>query len=159
VISHDPRGLFQRAIVESGAFALAQQPLADAETAGEAVAAQAGCLDQTAGCLRGLPVQALVDAFNAPDRFAGHGVPPAATHASELQYLFDLPNTPLAGGFSPAQEALAGSMRAAWASFAADGAPTGWPWFDSGERVMSLAPPRPQAWTGFAAAHHCAFWG
>jgi para-nitrobenzyl esterase len=49
-------------------------------------------------------------------------------------------------------------MRAAWVSFAAGGAPSGFPQFDRGERVMSLVPPRPQVVTGSAAAHHCAFW-
>ncbi len=58
-----PVGLFQRAIVQSGAFALHQQPLADAEAAGEAFAAKAGCPSQTARCLRHLPVASLVNNF------------------------------------------------------------------------------------------------
>jgi para-nitrobenzyl esterase len=61
LVSTGARGLFQRAIIESGAFALNQQPLADAEAAGEAFAAQAGCPGQTAACLRSLPVSALVN--------------------------------------------------------------------------------------------------
>ena len=60
LVSRGSRGLFQRAIVESGAFALTQQPLADAEVAGESFAAQAGCPDQTAHCLRSLPVDRLL---------------------------------------------------------------------------------------------------
>ena len=48
---------------ESGAFALTQQPLADAEAAGEAFAAKAGCPDQSAQCLRHLPVADLVNNF------------------------------------------------------------------------------------------------
>ena len=60
MVSTGARGLFQRAIIESGSFALNQQPLATAEAAGEAFAAQAGCPDQTAACLRNLPVSALV---------------------------------------------------------------------------------------------------
>jgi para-nitrobenzyl esterase len=60
LVSHRSRGLFQRAIVESGAFALNQQSLADAETAGKAFAASVGCPDQTASCLRSLPVAKLV---------------------------------------------------------------------------------------------------
>src|SRR5580692_7011089 len=66
MVSRGARGLFQKAIVQSGAFALNQQPLAVAETAGEAFAAKAGCPDQTAACLRKLPVADLV---NTP--FAG----------------------------------------------------------------------------------------
>jgi para-nitrobenzyl esterase len=52
-------GFFQRAIVESGAF-FTQPMLADAETQGSAVAAAAGCPDQTAACLRALPVEQIV---------------------------------------------------------------------------------------------------
>ena len=297
LVSQRARGLFQRAIVQSGDFALTQQPLADAEAAGEAFAAKAGCPDQTAACLRNLPVDALKGAFpgaaipgvidgkiltesigtalaagqfahvpilnginhieelifvaglhttvsggqfvqipvepigpdsyqpdiaavlgvsstraaaiaaeypldayptpdvamsilvsdanfacpalqvdrwtspyvptfgyqfnddSAPERFAPI---PAATHSSELQYIFDLPNTPMPGGFNANQEALADSMRAAWSSFAASGNPSTpalpWPSFDQGEQVMSLIPPDPQVWTGFSEAHNCAFW-
>lgn len=60
MVSRGARGLFQRAIVQSGAFALHQRSLAQAEAAGEAFAAQAGCPSQTARCLRHLPVSALV---------------------------------------------------------------------------------------------------
>jgi para-nitrobenzyl esterase len=54
-------GLFAKAIVQSGAFALTQTPLATAEKAGEAFAAKAGCASQTAACLRALPVSTIVD--------------------------------------------------------------------------------------------------
>ena len=60
LVSRGSRGLFQRAIVQSGAFALNQQPLAAAEAAGESFAAAAGCPDQTARCLRQLPVSNLL---------------------------------------------------------------------------------------------------
>jgi len=60
LVSVGARGLFQRAIIQSGTFALNQQPLATAEATGEAFAAQAGCPDQTAACLRHLPVANLV---------------------------------------------------------------------------------------------------
>jgi para-nitrobenzyl esterase len=50
------RGLFQRAIVESGTYQLTQQPLAAAEAAGKAFAAKAGCATNTAACLRSAPV-------------------------------------------------------------------------------------------------------
>ena len=298
LVSHRSRGLFQRAIVQSGAFALTQQPLAVAEAAGEAFAAAAAVPDQTARCLRNLPVDALVNNFpgaaipgvidgkiltesigtalaagrfahvpilnginhieelifvaglhvtvsggtfvpipeepvtpesyqpdiaavlgvsteraaaiaaeypldaypspdvalstlvsdanfacpalqvdrwtarhvptfayqfnddNAPERFAG--LPPAATHSSELQYIFDQPNAPIPGTLDANQQALAASMRAAWASFAANGDPStpalAWPSFNQGEQVMSLVPPQPQVWTGFSDAHHCSFW-
>jgi para-nitrobenzyl esterase len=49
-------GLFQRAIVESGAYMLNQPSLATAEGIGTAIANRAGCTDQTAACLRALSV-------------------------------------------------------------------------------------------------------
>jgi para-nitrobenzyl esterase len=61
VTSRSSKGLFQRAIVESGAFALEQEPLAKAEAAGKEFATKVGCVDQSAECLRKVPVQALVD--------------------------------------------------------------------------------------------------
>jgi para-nitrobenzyl esterase len=293
------RGLFQRAIVESGAFALTQRSRANAEATGEAFATRAGCPDQTANCLRNLPVDALVKNFtdpvipgvidgniltesigtalaagrfahvpvlngvnnieeliftaglglavsggtfvgvpvhpvtpdgyttdiaavlgvsdaraatiaaqyrlssyplpdvafatlvsdanfacpalqvdrwtskrvptfayefndnNAPERFAP--LPPAATHSSELQYIFDEPDTPLPGTLTSDQQALAASMRTAWASFVANGDPSSgelpWPSLDDGASVMSLAPPQPQVETDFSVIHHCEFWG
>jgi para-nitrobenzyl esterase len=300
MVSAGSRGLFQKAIIQSGAFALNQQPLASAEATGETFAAQAGCPDQTAACLRKLPVADLVDTrfagipgvvdgqvltepigaalaagrfarvpvlngtnhdeerifvtfgraisgganvavpeqvtagtyqadiaavlgvpaaraagiaaqyppaaypsaavafstlvadasfacpaldldsrtamrvptfgyeFNddaAPQIFVPSLIPPAvATHGSELQYLFDLPNAPVPGTLNAGQQALAGSMRAAWANFAASGNPSTtavpWPAFGHADRasVLSLVSPRPQLETSFAAAHHCSFW-
>jgi para-nitrobenzyl esterase len=294
LVSPGSRGLFQRAIVESGTFALTQQSLADAEAAGEAFASQAGCPDQTAACLRTLSVTTLLNNFpgaaipgvvdgqvltesigsalaagqfahvpilngsnhdeerlfvadlgvavsggmfvgvpadtyqnqiaavlgvsdaraaeivaeyplgsypsqtialstlvadanfacpafqvdtwtsqqaptfayefnddNAPPRYAPLD-PPVATHESELPYLFDLPNARLQGALNPDQEALAASMRAAWATFAANGDPSTaavpWPSFDASAPVLSLVPPQPQVETSFATNHHCAFW-
>lgn len=85
-------------------------------------------------------------------------------HQSELQYLFDTPTAPIPGQLSPAQEALASSMRQHWVTFAATGDPsyqgsTAWPAFDAGsEQFLSLVPPQPQLETSFAADHHCGFW-
>ena len=303
MVSRGARGLFQKAVIQSGSFALNQRPLAQAEASGEAFAAAAGCPSQTAACLRHLPVSALVSpsfveipgvvdgkvltepigaalahgrfarvpvingtnhdeerlfvqaigiavsggtdvpiphqpvttanyqaniaavlgvsaaraaaiaakyppsaypspavafsvlvgdanfacpalrvdrltarlvpAFayefnddNAPERFAPPVaiVPPVATHTSELQYLFGLPNAPVPGTLTPAQQKLATAMRAAWAHFAARGNPSTaavrWPAFRSGHRapMLSLVPPRPQIETDFSARHHCSFW-
>jgi para-nitrobenzyl esterase len=63
--SPSARGLFSRAIVESGAYALTEAPLATAESAGEAFATKAGCSDQTAACLRALPVSTVLAGENA----------------------------------------------------------------------------------------------
>jgi para-nitrobenzyl esterase len=301
MVSPGARGLFAKAIIQSGSFALNQRPLASAEAAGAAFATQAGCPDQTAACLRSLPVSALVSdnyvvipgvvdgrvlteptgtalaagrfarvpvlngtnheeerifvsigltvsqgtdvliahppvtpgnyqaniavalgvtaaraaeiaaeyppgtdvlsatpAFSAlvgdasfacpalqidqetsqrvptyayefnddtaPPNFTGPLFPPpVATHESELQYLFDLPNAHNPTPLNPGQQALAASMQAAWAHFAATGNPATaalpWPAFGAGStRMLSLVPPQPQLDTGFAARHHCAFW-
>jgi para-nitrobenzyl esterase len=61
VASPGAHGLFDRAIVESGAFALDQTPLATAEAAGKAFAVKAGCASQTAACLRHLPVATILN--------------------------------------------------------------------------------------------------
>jgi para-nitrobenzyl esterase len=58
-------GLFHRAIVESGAYALSQPSLAQAEAQGTAVAALAGCADQSLACLRAAPVATLLAALAA----------------------------------------------------------------------------------------------
>jgi para-nitrobenzyl esterase len=300
LISPGSRGLFQRAIVESGAFALNQEPLAAAEMQGKAFAVKAGCPGQTAQCLRHLSVAALVKNFpgaaipgtvdgkviteslgsalshgrfthvpildginqneelifvaglglavsggqfvpvpkhltnknyqsaiasvlgvpaarakviaaqyplevygspyaglstlvsdanfactalqvdswtskqaptfayefndgTAPQRFAPPGaLPPIATHSSEIQYLFDQPNTPVHATLNTKQEQLADSMRTAWASFAATGDPssTAVPWssFDRNSSVLSLESPKPRAETAFSSIHHCSFW-
>ena len=63
LVSRGSRGLFQRAIVQSGAFALTQMPLADAKAFGETIADQVGCPDQSAVCLRNVPADTLVENF------------------------------------------------------------------------------------------------
>jgi carboxylesterase family protein len=74
----------------------------------------------------------------APFLYAPPGTvsPPVATHGSELPYLFGLPNAPFPAPLSAGQQALAASMRAAWASFAALGNPATaavrWPAFGGG---------------------------
>jgi len=60
VASPQARGLFQKAIAESGSYNLTQASLASAETAGEAFATKAGCASQTAACLRSLPVSTIL---------------------------------------------------------------------------------------------------
>jgi len=62
LVSPGAKGLFQRAIVESGAYAESVPTLAQAEAAGGALAATMGCGDQTAACLRALPVTTVLAA-------------------------------------------------------------------------------------------------
>jgi para-nitrobenzyl esterase len=70
LVSPGARGLFQRAIVESGSYDLTQAPLAGAEAAGAAFAAKVGCgarpgATATAACLRAVPVAAVLAAQSA----------------------------------------------------------------------------------------------
>jgi para-nitrobenzyl esterase len=87
-----------------------------------------------------------------------------STHGTELPYLFDQPNAPfpVTRTLTPDQQALAASMRTAWASFAASGNPStralSWPPIGNGTKVLSLVPLQSQVTTDFAAAHHCSFW-
>jgi para-nitrobenzyl esterase len=300
LVSAGARGLFQRAIVQSGTFALNQQPLATAEAAGQTFATAVGCADQSAACLRTVPVSDLVSNFgveipgvvdgsvltqsigtaltrgqfarvpilngithdeellfvdglsltvsqgtNIPladspvssanyqaniaralgvtdaraaaiageypiaaypspdvafsllvsdasfacpalqvDRWTSSRVPtyayqfnddhapvniappralpPLSTHGTELPYLFDQPNAPFPATLTSDQQALAASMRTAWASFAASGNPSSralpWPSIGNGTKVLSFVPSQSQVTTDFAAAHHCSFW-
>jgi para-nitrobenzyl esterase len=65
LVSPPAAGLFHKAIIESGAYALNTQTLAAAEAAGTAFATAAGCSSQTSACLRALPVPAIL-AFENP---------------------------------------------------------------------------------------------
>lgn len=85
--------------------------------------------------------------------------PYGSTHSSELQYLFD----PVNPAFDADQLKLSEAMIRAWTTFARTGKPgphcsNAWPPFD-GATIESLVPPSPTQTTGFAADHHCAFWG
>ncbi|HEX3766408.1 MAG TPA: carboxylesterase family protein [Kofleriaceae bacterium] len=102
---------------------------------------------------------------NAPQRF----LPPvsfsyAAAHASEIQYVFDLPVTVPAPGLDADQQKLAATMVSYWTTFARTGQPgsRGEPAFPAyhatADVMQSLVPPRPAPETGVAAAHDCAFW-
>jgi para-nitrobenzyl esterase len=53
-------GLFQGAVVESGAYALSQPSLEFAEAQGSGFAQTVGCPGQTAACLRSVPVSAVL---------------------------------------------------------------------------------------------------
>ena len=55
-------GLFEKAIVESGAYSLTQPTLAAAEASGTKFATAAGCASQTAACLRALSVSTILAA-------------------------------------------------------------------------------------------------
>lgn len=301
LVSPGAKGLFQRAVVQSGAFAPVQKSLAQAEAEGAAAAKAVGCDDQSADCLRHVPVDVLVanqpasitpgvidgaviprsiatalatgkfnrvpiingvnnqenrifttlglsvtkgatvalpgpiDAttyvstiatnFGVSDRVAGRiaaeypledyaspahafsvlnsdanfscpaialdtaaaawvptyayefndaeapqlyvpdslGKPLAATHQSELAYLFDQPNAPIPGELSPSQQQLASTMQEAWVQFARTGSPStpeaAWPRFSLLKpSILSLDDPSPSVEKGYAAVHKCGVW-
>src|SRR5262245_18720499 len=60
LVSPGAHGLFDRAVVESGAYALNTTSLATAEAAGASFATKVGCPDQTAACLRNVPVATIL---------------------------------------------------------------------------------------------------
>jgi para-nitrobenzyl esterase len=102
---------------------------------------------------------------NAPERFLPPvSFPYGAAHASEIQYLFDLPTAVFPGALSAPQQQLAQTMKRYWTNFARRGFPFSlgtprWPRYDNATAlVQSLIPPRPQVETGFATEHDCAFW-
>jgi para-nitrobenzyl esterase len=91
--------------------------------------------------------------------------PTGAYHAAELQYLFDLPLSPiLSPGLTPDQRQLSQAMVRYWTRFARDGSPNGshepvWHRVDDDRmRFQALTAPVPASATGFAAEHQCAFW-
>jgi len=53
-------GLFHKGIIQSGAYAIGTASLATAETRGTQIATVLGCPDQTAECLRSVPVETLL---------------------------------------------------------------------------------------------------
>jgi para-nitrobenzyl esterase len=89
--------------------------------------------------------------------------PYRAYHASEIQYLFEVP----AATLTSAQRDLANTMVAQWVRFARTGAPAvpggvAWPTYGAAENVLSLAPTGTGAGTvlinNFAATHRCSVW-
>ncbi|MGY4828403.1 carboxylesterase/lipase family protein [Sphaerotilaceae bacterium SBD11-9] len=86
-----------------------------------------------------------------------------AYHASEIQYLFDLPST---ASLTTAQRTLADQMATYWANFvkSRNGNPntagsTAWPPYTTGEQVLQFAPTGSNVITNFSAAHKCtSFW-
>ena len=67
LVSPSSAGLFQKAIVESGAFGLDTQDLAASEAQGRSFARAIGCADQSAACLRGQPTAEVLAHQGNPD--------------------------------------------------------------------------------------------
>ena len=103
---------------------------------------------------------------HAPEDF----LPPAgynfgASHASELQFLFNVGQLPPGvRPLDPAEVKLSGDMVRYWTNFVRAASPDSagvpyWPSYSKGADVMqSLLPPKPVPESDFAGVHHCAFW-
>jgi para-nitrobenzyl esterase len=108
---------------------------------------------------------------NAPQNYLPPmSIPYAASHASEIQYLFpfanpsgfglNLPQTPL----DARQQKLSDQMVGYWTEFAKNGDPNGhgqpnWPRFRRDHQLfLSLVPRAPTTETDFAKDHQCDFW-
>jgi para-nitrobenzyl esterase len=106
---------------------------------------------------------------NAPQNFLPPiSIPYGAAHASEIQYLFTLPQSVT---LAPTQQRLSETMIEYWTQFAHSGDPNTfrrdhfpepfWPHFpgrDEDEDIQSLEPAGAHAESDFATRHHCAFW-
>ena len=106
---------------------------------------------------------------NAPQNFLPPiSIPYGAAHASEIQYLFTLPQSVT---LAPTQQRLSETMIEYWTQFARTGDPNTfrrdrfpepfWPLFpgrDEDENIQSLAPAGVHVESDFATRHHCAFW-
>jgi para-nitrobenzyl esterase len=107
--------------------------------------------------------------FNDPNApmlfFPPVSFPTGAYHASELQYIFTISETPVPNpGLNAAQTQLSQTMVGYWTQFAHGGDPNSagapaWPPYGASDQFQSLHPPTPTTSTGFATDHKCAFWG
>ncbi len=109
-------------------------------------------------------------AYEFNDRYAPEdflppaGYPFGAYHASEIQFLFDIPKLPGTPPLTSAEQALSTLMTTYWTNFAATGTPSqagvpAWqPYSGRTDNIQSFVPPSAAAETDFRAGHHCPFW-
>jgi para-nitrobenzyl esterase len=105
---------------------------------------------------------------NAPQIFLPPvSFPYAATHASEIPFVFDRfvqpGNGSQAAPLTPAEQALARSMVRYWTNFAKRGDPNGlgvpsWTPIGSGQTAIQSLAERPKPTFDFATDHKCGFW-
>jgi para-nitrobenzyl esterase len=90
-------------------------------------------------------------------------MPYGAAHASEIQYLFNLPQSGLFP-LNSAQQKLSHDMVTYWTNFARSGNPNSfftpyWPGYNSAaDQFQSLIPPHPKTESTFCTDHKCGFW-
>ncbi len=102
---------------------------------------------------------------NAPEDFLPYaGYNYGASHASELQFLFDIPKLSGTRPLNASERALSTVMRQYWTNFAVTQTPNGgtapaWTAFSAArDNIQSFKPPSAQQETDFLAVHHCGFW-
>jgi para-nitrobenzyl esterase len=102
---------------------------------------------------------------NAPEDFLPPvSFPYGAAHASEIQYLFNLPVTVPHPSLNAQQLQLSRTMERYWTNFAKFGTPNSsdvpaWQNFSAADgNFQSLIPPSPAQETNFATSHKCSFW-
>jgi para-nitrobenzyl esterase len=156
---------------------LAEYPLANFSSPDAAIAAFGtdftfACPARTANLSLSRFVRTFAYEFNdenAPQNFLPPiSIPYGAAHASEIQYLFTLPQSV---ALAPTQQRLSETMMEYWTQFAHTGDPNTfrrhhfpepfWPLFpgrDEDEDIQSLAPAGVHVESDFATRHHCAFW-
>jgi para-nitrobenzyl esterase len=153
-------------------YPLANYPSADAAVAAFGTDVTFACPARSADRSLSQFVRSFAYEFNdenAPENFLPPiTIPYGAAHASEIQYLFTLPQSV---ALSAAQEELSETMIAYWTQFARSGDPNRfrphrlpepvWPRFeanDEDEDFQSLAPSAVGVEGDFSTRHHCAFW-
>ena len=93
------------------------------------------------------------------------GFPFGAPHASEIQFLFDIPKLPGTPPLSHAEQELSGIMTKYWTNFATAQSPSTaavprWQNFAPGaDNIQSFVPPTALPETDFTTVHRCRFWG
>lgn len=102
---------------------------------------------------------------NAPEDFLPPTTYPfGAAHASELQFLFTIPELPGTPALTAAEEKLSTAMVTYWTAFATKTSPDRasvpeWePYAPAADVFQSLLPPKPAPEDTFATDHKCAFW-
>ena len=102
---------------------------------------------------------------NAPEDFLPpSGYPFGASHASEIQFLFDINKLPSAAPFTHQEAMLSADMVSYWTRFAHTSSPAGggtpaWQNFTEARQTMqSLVPGTPRPELNFSALHDCVFW-
>jgi len=76
LVSPQAKDLFQRVIIESGSYSIKLSTLAGAEANGTTLGNEVGCSDQSADCLRGVPVKTILNNQGTIAGLIGFGLTP-----------------------------------------------------------------------------------